>query len=56
MSGRVAGLFKVIPGQPHTGIAGLQVVLVAVPEPSTLVLFGVAATFVAILIGGLRSR
>jgi hypothetical protein len=43
-------------GQPHTGIADLQVVQVAVPEPSPLVLFGVAATSVAILIGGLRSR
>lgn len=42
-NGVVAGTYNYIPGQPHTGIAGFQIVETAVPEPATLALLALAA-------------
>lgn len=39
ITGEFSGTFNRISGQPHTGIAGIQIV--AIPEPATVGLFGI---------------
>jgi hypothetical protein len=47
IGGVIDGTFNIITGQPHAGIAGLQVVGYAVPEPASWLLVAIGLAFLA---------